>query len=143
MKVLFLKPSGSHTVGQVADVAEGYAQNYLIPQQLEVPATTHVLRQSHATLEASQAAAASAEQRTDALAAALNQATVRIPAKAASSGKLYASVTPAMIAAAIAKQFGTPVPSALVPALPTLKRAGRHPVTLHIRAATVTFTLDV
>lgn len=143
MKVLFRKPVASHRAGDVAEVAEGYAKNYLIPQQLAVPANAHVVQQAAAVAHAQQAGAAHADQRFHILLERLANATVHVDAKAAPSGTLYASITPQRIADVVAKQFGTPFPPKLLEELPTLKRAGKHSVTLHNRTATITFTVDV
>lgn len=143
MRVLFRKPVAPHRAGDVAEVTEGYAKNYLIPKQLAVPATAHVVQQAAAVAHAQQADAAHADQRFHTLLERLANATVHVDAKAAPSGTLYASIAPQQIAEAIAKQFGTPFPPKLLTELPTLKRAGQHSVTLHNRTTTITFTVDV
>lgn len=143
MKVLFRKAVPPHRVGDVAEVAEGYAKNYLIPKQLAVPATTYAVQQAAAAAQAQQADAAHADERFHSLLERLANATVHVEAKAAPSGTLYASVTPQQLADAIAKQFGTPFPPKLLAELPTLKRAGKHSVTLHNPTTTITFTVDL
>lgn len=143
MKVLFLKAVEPYRVGQVADVAEGYAQNFLLPQKLAIPATAHAIQEAQRRQQQHVAAVAGADHDLDALAQVLIGATVRVTAKASPTGTLYAAVTPVQIAEAVATQTGYHFPKALQKQLPTLKHVGPHPVTLQIHATTVTFTLDV
>lgn len=143
MRVLFRKAVAPYRAGDVAEVAEGYAKNYLIPKQLAVQATAHVVQQAQAAQHAVQAGAAQTDQQLHTFLGKLANATVHVATKAAPSGRLYASITPRQIAAAIAAQLGTPFPPKFLPELPTLKQTGRHPVTLHFHATTITFTVDV
>lgn len=143
MKVLFLKAVNPHRAGQVAEVAEGYAANYLIPKQLAVPATAQAIKTTQQRNRKQVAAAESAEQDLEALAQALAGVTVHVKAKSAPSGTLYAAVGPENISQAITKQTGYTLTAALQKQLPTLKHVGQHPVTLQIQKRNVTFTLDV
>jgi len=143
MKVLFLKTVSLHKAGQVANVADGYAKNFLIPKKLAVPASAHAVAEALQRKQKQVADDASAEQNVDALAKALSGASVHVEAKAAPSGTLYAAVTPLRITEAITEKTGYVLPEALLKQLPTLKHAGEHTVTLQIHATTITFTLDV
>ncbi len=143
MKVLFRTSVHPFKAGQLAEVAEGYAKNYLIPKNLAVPATAHAMQEAHKQEQKHHDAEADAAHDLDALARALTGATVHVTARAAASGTLYAAVNPAQIAEALAKHTGHPFPKPLQKQLPTLKRTGRFPVTLQIHATTITFTLDV
>jgi large subunit ribosomal protein L9 len=90
--------------GDVLEVAEGYARNYLLPRGLAAPvteATRRGLEKRRAQREAQQA-----EQRQNAegLGRALNQASVTLTVKAGEEGKLFGSVTSADIRDALAEQ---------------------------------------
>lgn len=90
--------------GDVVEVAEGYARNYLLPRRLALPATPENLKQLErirARLARQEAAErASAEQ----LAAQLANVTLTIARKASESDQLFGSVTAADIAEALAAQ---------------------------------------
>ncbi|MEK7640215.1 MAG: 50S ribosomal protein L9 [Patescibacteria group bacterium] len=143
MRVLFIKPVTPYHSGDVADVAEGYAKNFLIPQNLAVPASAHAIAEAQQRKQKHVAADADAEHDLDALAKALNGKTVHVEAKAATTGTLYAAVNSTDITKAIAQQIGYALPPALQKQLPTLKHTGKHPVTLQIHATTVTFSINI
>lgn len=92
--------------GEVKEVANGYARNYLIPQGLAVPATPQALRQLEAEKAAAarQAAREAAEAR--ALAERLSQLALTLPVRVGEQGRLYGAVTAQDIAAAISQAVG-------------------------------------
>jgi large subunit ribosomal protein L9 len=110
MKVLFKKDVADVAkAGQVKDVADGYARNFLIPRGFAVVATSSALKQV-ADLQAVAARhAAEEEQAARQLKARLEAEPVVIEAKAGTQGRLYGSVTTADVATAIQKQLGTAV----------------------------------
>src|SRR5262249_45399860 len=94
MKVLFKSDvEGGGRAGQVKDVADGYARNYLIRRGLAVVATPAALKQA-ADAQAT-AARHTAEElaRAQALKARLEESTIVVEGKAGSQGRLYGSVT--------------------------------------------------
>ena len=91
MKVILIKDvKGSGKAGDVLDVADGYARNYLLASKKA--AEQHRLD----------------VQRTEAenSARALNGHTLTIKTKAGASGKLFGAITSATVAECIEKQFG-------------------------------------
>src|ERR1051325_11409138 len=110
MKVLFKKDVADVAkAGQVKDVADGYARNFLIPRGLAVAATSAALKQV-ADLQAVAARhAAEEEQDAGELKSKLEAQAIVIEAKAGSQGRLYGSVTTADVATAIQKQLGAAV----------------------------------
>src|SRR5215831_4228649 len=107
MKVLFKKDvEDVAKAGQVKDVADGYARNFLIPRGLAVAATAAALRQV-ADVQATAARHAADEERTAReLKARLEAQPVVVEAKAGTQGRLYGSVTTADVVAAVHKQLG-------------------------------------
>ena len=107
MKIILQKPVDKLGVpGDVVDVADGYARNYLMPRGLAVKATKggvkHVdsLKRAHSTRV--DAAKADAEQ----VAQRLMASPITVPAHAGEEGRLFGSVTPSDVAAAIEAQTG-------------------------------------
>jgi len=90
--------------GQVVEVAEGYARNFLLPRKLALPATPGNLKR----LERMRAAFAKQEatERGDAqkLSELLAAASVTLTRKAGENDQLFGSVTSADISAALAAQ---------------------------------------
>ncbi len=92
--------------GDVKNVADGYARNYLIPRGLAVKATSGALRE----FELRQAAEERREERlavrAEALAQRLGNLTLTFEAKAGEKGRLYGSITTVDIADALAREVG-------------------------------------
>ena len=107
MKVILKKDvRGTGKEGQIVNVSDGFARNFLFPQQLAVEATKANLN------EAAQAKAREARRKeqeiqdyTD-IAAKLNGIEVTLKARSGKDGKLFGSITNKEIAEEIKTQFG-------------------------------------
>lgn len=130
--------------GDLKDVADGYARNFLIPRGLAVVATSTALKQV-ADLQAVAARhAAEEEHEAQALKERLEAQPVVIEAKAGSQGRLYGSVTTADVAAAIQKQLGASVERRDLEITEPVRQVGSYPVTAKLhRNVTATLTIDV
>ena len=104
MRVVFLEDvAGVAQGGDVKEVKNGFARNYLIPKSLAVPATHNALqRVERLAREAGVTRVKHLEDMT-ALAAELDGFQVEIDMRAGSGGRLYGSVTNVMIAEALAE----------------------------------------
>ena len=107
MKVLFLKdvPNVAHA-GEIKEVSDGYARNFLIPLKNAVAATPDVQRQYEARQRAEKKQLAEQEAGLRKLAGLLEGKTVPIKAKTGGGTKLYGSITSADIAAGLLKVTG-------------------------------------
>jgi len=145
MKVLFKKDVADVArAGQVKDVADGYARNFLIPRGLAVVATSNALKQV-ADLQAVAARHAAEEEHVaQALKERLEAQPVVIEAKAGSQGRLYGSVTTADVATAIQKQLGASVERRDLEITEAVRQVGSYPVTAKLhRNVTATLTIEV
>lgn len=107
MKVVFLQEvEGSGRTGEVKNVADGFARNFLLPRNLAAPATDHNIRiaQARAGTEAKEQAKLDAD--ATALAERLAGHSVSLTAKAGPQGRLYGSVTARDIAEALEGPLG-------------------------------------
>ena len=84
--------------GQVKNVADGYARNYLIPHGVAVLATPGAMKQADALARAEQLRQAQLASDASALAEVLKQTTLTFTARAGEGGKLYGSITSQQIA---------------------------------------------
>lgn len=133
---------GKGKKGQVMDVSDGYARNYLLPRKLAVPADTgnlNILKQQEAAQKAKRD-----KERSDALEIAerLKSCVIIVPAKAGSEGRLFGSVTSQDISEALSKQHGIEIDRHKITIDENIKRFG----TFEIKAklfADVTATLFV
>ena len=92
------------TRGEVVDVSDGYARNYLLPHKLGIPANEGNLKrlgQIRASLAKKEAGD---KQLAESLAAQLAAATITLKRKAGENDQLFGSVTTADIAEALAAQ---------------------------------------
>ena len=120
--------------GDVVDVADGYARNYLMPRGLAVKATKggvkHVdsLKRAHSSRV--DAAKADAEQ----VAQRLTASPITVPAHAGEEGRLFGSVTPSDVATAIEAQTGVAVDRHDVTMDEPIRSVGVHEVKVHLFA---------
>ena len=107
MKVVFLQEvEGSGHTGDVKNVADGFARNYLLPRKLAAAATDHNIRvaQARADVEAKHQAKLDADASV--LVERLAGHIVTLTAKAGPQGRLYGSVTARDIAEALEGPLG-------------------------------------
>ena len=110
MKVLLLKDvyKLGHA-GDIKKVADGYGRNYLLPQGLAVLATTSAVKQAETLRQNAAITRAKLKEELAGVAEKLNALTLTFAVKAGETGKLYGSITPAMIADEIKKLSGLEV----------------------------------
>jgi large subunit ribosomal protein L9 len=128
-------------LGDVVDVTEGYARNYLLPQGLAKVATEGNIR-AIAKAKAERAAERLKERkRLETAAEAVNGAEAVLAAKANEHGVLFGSITDRMIAANLREQ-GFAVADEVVRLPEHIKQVGSHSVTLKF-TDDVTATVNV
>jgi len=135
MKIILQKPVDKLGVpGDVVDVADGYARNYLMPRGLAVKATKggvkHVDSLKRAHTSRVNVAKAEAEQ----VAQRLTASPVTVAAHAGEEGKLFGSVTPTDVAAAIESQTGIRVDRHDVHMDEPIRSVGVHEIRVHLFA---------
>jgi large subunit ribosomal protein L9 len=107
MKVVFLEDViGVAQGGDVKEVKNGFARNYLIPKNLAVPATHNALQRVARIAKESEVTRLTTLTDMKALAEALNETQVNVEMRAGTSGRLYGSVTNAIIAEQLTELVG-------------------------------------
>lgn len=107
MKVVLLQDVKGHgKKGELCNVSDGYARNFLFPKKLAVEADNAALNELRNREEAAAHHKQEEIDAANALAAKLDGKTVTIKAKAGAGGKLFGSVTSKEIAKEIADTFG-------------------------------------
>ena len=105
MKVVLLQDvRGQGKKGQLINVSDGYARNFLLPRKLAAEATRDVLNAIEQHDEAVRRRAEEDQARARLLAKDLEGLTIRIQVKAGANGKLYGAVTAREIAEAMLTQ---------------------------------------
>ena len=116
--------------GQVVNVADGYARNYLVPRSLAVKATDGALRQAEAMRVAREEALIAARQEAEGYAQSLTGTRVVVAVRAGDEGKLFGSIGDGDIAAAITKFTGITVDRKIVEIDAPIREIGLHEVML-------------
>lgn len=133
MKVILLDEiKGKGGEGDVIDVAQGYAENYLIPQKLAVAATKGNLKQLDERRNNIEKREAVRIADANALKANLEGQKVVVDAKVGEEGILFGSVTAAMIADAVKAQLDIDVDRKRIELGKPIKVAGTHEVMISI-----------
>ena len=145
MKVLFKRDVPDVAkAGQVKEVADGYARNFLIPRGLAVAASAGALKQVAEIQAVAARHAADEQQGAQNLRQRLEAQPIVIEAKAGSQGRLYGSVTGADVASAIQKQIGASVDRHNLEMPDHIRNIGSYQVSLRLhRAVTATVTIEV
>lgn len=135
MKVILQKPVDKLGVpGDLVDVADGYARNYLMPRGLAVQASKggvkHVesLKRAHAT----RVSKARAEAETEAQ--RLTATPIRVKARVGEEGRLFGSVTASEVAEEIERQTGVKIDRHDVHLDEPIRSIGVHEVRVHLFA---------
>lgn len=97
---------GKGKKGQLIDVSDGYARNFLFPKKLAAPATADNLNVMKQNKAAEEARIARERAQATELAEKLKSCVVTIGAKAGTGGRLFGSVTTTEISDALKAQFG-------------------------------------
>jgi large subunit ribosomal protein L9 len=130
--------------GDILDVADGYARNFLVPKGLAMKASAGASAQAASMRRARDLRDAQDRAAAEALATTLVPKVITVAARAGSEGKLFGSVTASDIAAAVEAQTNVVIDRRKIVLHEPIKTLGTHtvPVKLH---ADVEFpvTLDV
>lgn len=118
--------------GDVVDVADGYARNFLLPRKLAGEADKGALAQLDAQQKAHQRREAQELADAQALAARLESATLTIEAKAGENGKLFGAVTNADVAGAIARSLSVAIDKHKIELAGQIKAIGSYPVEIRL-----------
>jgi large subunit ribosomal protein L9 len=133
MKVILSQDvEGLGHAGQVVNVADGYARNYLLPRRLAEAATEGAVRRwterereraRHAQHEEAEAAA---------LAARLDGQAVHVPVRVGEGGRLFGSVTAKDVAEAVRATFGIELDRRRFGLEQPIRAAGTYAVEVHV-----------
>ena len=118
--------------GDVLDVSDGFARNYLVPKGFALKATDGALAQA----EGMRRGRAIKEQRdrddAEEVARRLTPVVVRIPARAGAEGRLFGSVTAADVADAVQIQTGVTIDRRRLSLDEPIKSLGTHEIALRL-----------
>ena len=111
MKVILQQDvKGQGKKGQLVEVSEGYARNFLLPRKLAIEATTDAINTMNLKEKARKAEEARQKAEAEAIAGKLKDCPVKLTAKAGNGGKLFGAVTTKEISDGLKKQYNIDIP---------------------------------
>ena len=133
MKVILLSElKGKGGEGDIVEVADGYANNYLFPQKIAVAATKGNLKQLEQRKHNIAKREAARIEEAQALKAALDDLSVKVEARVGEEGVLFGSITAAMIADALKEAEDIEIDRKRIDLKNPIKTAGKHEVVVSI-----------
>ena len=130
MKVILLQDvKGKGKKGQMIEVSDGYARNYMLPRKIAVEATADAVNTMRMNDKA--AAEKAAKERAEAMEISkkLREMTLVVTAKGGGAGRLFGSVTNQEIADALAKNAGIKLDKRKIVIAEPIKNVGTYTVT--------------
>ena len=111
MKVILQQDvKGQGKKGQMVEVSEGYARNFLLPRKMAIPATTDAINTMNLKEKARKAEEARQKAEAEATAEKLKECMVKLTAKAGNGGRLFGAVTTKEISEGLKAQFNIDIP---------------------------------
>ena len=135
MRVVFIEDvEGVAFGGEVKEVKNGFARNYLIPKNLAAPATHNNLQRIHKLTKNAAVTRAHRLDEMKNLAGTLDGSEITIEMRAGANNRLYGSVTGTMVADALAEETGIPIERRLVQLDDPIREVGTYEVPLRLYA---------
>ena len=129
MKVILQQDvKGQGKKGQLVDVSDGYARNFLLAKKLAVLATPENVNTMKQQEKARKAQEAAEKAEAEALSKKLETVTVKVAAKAGEGGRLFGAVTSKEISEALNAQFGLNIAKAKLVLDEPIKACGSYKI---------------
>ena len=116
--------------GDIVEVSNGFARNYLLPKRLAMKATAGAIKQADKLRQQRIEAEVKAKTEAEELARNLVGSRVVIAARSGDEGQLFGSVGTHDIAEAVKKFSGVEVPTAIIHIPDVIKEIGLHEITV-------------
>ena len=130
MKVILLQDvKGKGKKGQMIEVSDGYARNFMLPRKMAIEATPDAINTMRMNDKATQERIAREKAEALAVSKQLRELTVTVVAKGGGNGRLFGSVTNAEIADALEKKTGIKLDKRKIVISDAIKNVGTYTVT--------------
>ncbi len=141
--ILTQEVTGLGTPGDVVEVKDGYGRNYLMPRGFAIAATRGAEKQIATIRRAREVREVRDLGQAQQIKAQLAGLSVRLPARSGDGGRLFGSVTPGDVVAAVLQAGGPKLDKRLLTLQP-IKSLGSHAVTVRVHPEVeATLTVDV
>ena len=130
MKVILLQDvKGKGKKGQMLEVSDGYARNFMLPKKMAIEATPDAINTMRMNDKATQERIAREKAEALAVSKQLRELTVTVVAKGGGNGRLFGSITNAEIAEALEKKTGIKLDKRKIVISDAIKNVGTYTVT--------------
>ena len=130
MKVILLQDvKGKGTKGQMIEVSDGYARNFMLPKKMAIEATADAINTMRMNDKATQERIAKEKAEALALSKQLRELTLVVTAKGGGAGRLFGSVTNQEIADALKASSGISLDKRKIVISDPIKNVGTYTVT--------------
>ena len=126
--ILSADVKGQGKKGEMIEVSEGYARNYLLPRNLAVKATADNMNALKLKEQAKKAQMEREKEQAKAYAKQLGASVVKVRAKGGENGKLFGSVTSKEISEALKEQHGITLEKNRIVLVENIKSFGSYEV---------------
>lgn len=134
-KLILIKDiDGVGTAGQVVEVSDGYARNFLLPKHLAVKASEGALKNAEDARKARDETMRRSREEAEALATQLVGSRVVIAAQSGDEGRLFGSIGVADIVEGVKKFTGIELDRKTVRLAEPIKSIGLHEATIKLHA---------
>jgi large subunit ribosomal protein L9 len=145
MRVVFLDDvEGVARAGDIKNVADGYARNFLLPRKLAAAASTTTVQQAESRARAIAKEDEKRDEAAQAVASRLSDSPLIITARAGEQGRLFGSVTSSDIAEAISSRGGSTIEHRQITLEAPIKEVGSYEIPVSLtRNVKATVTVEV
>ena len=135
MKVILLQDvRGKGKKGQMLEVSDGYARNYMLPRKIAIEATADAVNTMRMNDKATQERIAKEKAEAMEVSKKLREMTVVVNAKGGGNGRLFGSVTNQEIADALKAKTGIALDKRKIIITDAIKNVGTYTVSLAMRS---------
>jgi len=134
MKVIFLKDAPKGKKGEIKEVADGYARNFLFPQGLALPATDSAVKAAKVLSEEKAERQARQREEWSRIVQELDGKELHFKAKASAKGRLHGAITSANIADELSQITGLEIDKKKVELEEPLHHLGSYEVAINLGA---------
>jgi large subunit ribosomal protein L9 len=118
--------------GDIVEVKDGYARNYLLPRGLAIPASKGAVKHAERLREAHDTRMEKSRAEARDLVAQLSKTRLRVVSKAGEDGKLFGSVTAQHLADELSEAVGQPIDRRRIHLDEPIRSLGTHEVEVHV-----------
>ncbi|OGN92155.1 MAG: 50S ribosomal protein L9 [Chloroflexi bacterium RBG_13_48_17] len=136
MKVIFLKSVPKGKRGEIKEVADGYARNFLLPKGMALPATPSAIKAAKAMSDEKTESQARQQEELSRMARELEGKELHFKAKAGAKGRLHGAITTASIADELSRLTGFNIDKKKVELKEPLHHLGSYDVMINLGAGT-------